>query len=124
MTQSILMLRVVRLGHSINFFGAFFSGLHCAAPAPQSIPSNDLCPILYADRKSTRLNSRHQIISYAVFCLKKKNRRNTFNSKWPLAPPKFTATSLPNTCAHSIVIALDWVGFTLPGMIELSCFFF
>src|SRR5258708_27180429 len=25
------------------------------------------------DRKSTRLNSSHQIISYAVFCLKKKN---------------------------------------------------
>src|SRR5258708_29482421 len=29
------------------------------------------------DRKSTRLNSSHQIISYAVFCLKKKkNLRN------------------------------------------------
>src|SRR5207244_11321757 len=27
-----------------------------------------------ADRKSTRLNSSHQIISYAVFCLKKKNK--------------------------------------------------
>src|SRR5207244_11863617 len=27
---------------------------------------------LRADRKSTRLNSSHQIISYAVFCLKKK----------------------------------------------------
>src|SRR5258708_26668123 len=26
------------------------------------------------DRKSTRLNSNHQIISYAVFCLKKKVR--------------------------------------------------
>src|SRR5438552_11958287 len=26
----------------------------------------------HADRKSTRLNSSHQIISYAVFCLKKK----------------------------------------------------
>src|SRR3954464_768387 len=26
-----------------------------------------------ADRKSTRLNSSHTIISYAVFCLKKKN---------------------------------------------------
>src|SRR5258708_11264456 len=26
------------------------------------------------DRKSTRLNSSHQIISYAVFCLKKKNK--------------------------------------------------
>src|SRR5258708_27405565 len=31
---------------------------------------NDLLCIL--DRKSTRLNSSHQIISYAVFCLKKK----------------------------------------------------
>src|SRR5258708_32028546 len=28
-----------------------------------------------SDRKSTRLNSSHQIISYAVFCLKKKIRR-------------------------------------------------
>src|SRR3712207_8831438 len=27
----------------------------------------------YADRKSTRLNSSHANISYAVFCLKKKN---------------------------------------------------
>src|SRR5258708_24265826 len=30
---------------------------------------------LSADRKSTRLNSSHQIISYAVFCLKKKKKR-------------------------------------------------
>src|SRR5258708_19130414 len=30
---------------------------------------------LYLDRKSTRLNSSHQIISYAVFCLKKKNNK-------------------------------------------------
>src|SRR5258708_31657567 len=29
------------------------------------------------DRKSTRLNSSHQIISYAVFCLKKKKKANT-----------------------------------------------
>src|SRR5258708_10931802 len=28
------------------------------------------------DRKSTRLNSSHQIISYAVFCLKKKKKWN------------------------------------------------
>src|SRR5688500_19792200 len=27
------------------------------------------------DRKSTRLNSSHLVISYAVFCLKKKNKR-------------------------------------------------
>src|SRR5258708_26688514 len=31
----------------------------------------------YADRKSTRLNSSHQIISYAVFCLKKKKNHDT-----------------------------------------------
>src|SRR2546422_5446917 len=29
--------------------------------------------IVYPDRKSTRLNSSHGYISYAVFCLKKKN---------------------------------------------------
>src|SRR2546426_8070186 len=28
------------------------------------------------DRKSTRLNSSHLVISYAVFCLKKKNKMN------------------------------------------------
>src|SRR5258708_22106837 len=30
------------------------------------------------DRKSTRLNSSHQIISYAVFCLKKKKKANRY----------------------------------------------
>src|SRR2546426_5814580 len=30
-----------------------------------------------ADRKSTRLNSSHLVISYAVFCLKKKKKRKT-----------------------------------------------
>src|SRR2546430_6674424 len=31
----------------------------------------------FEDRKSTRLNSSHSQISYAVFCLKKKKRYNT-----------------------------------------------
>src|SRR5947208_10294305 len=35
-----------------------------------------LPPPLLGDRKSTRLNSSHQIISYAVFCLKKKNHKS------------------------------------------------
>ena len=43
----------------------------------------------------------------------------TFSSKLPDAPPMLTATSLPITCAHSMVSASAWVGFTLPGMIEL-----
>src|SRR5438132_2903187 len=37
------------------------------------VPSNPL--IAWGDRKSTRLNSSHTVISYAVFCLKKKNKK-------------------------------------------------
>ena len=33
------------------------------------------------DRKSTRLNSSHQIISYAVFCLKKKKQKKKTKKK-------------------------------------------
>src|SRR5438477_7070641 len=35
-------------------------------------------PPTWRDRKSTRLNSSHMSISYAVFCLKKKNK----NQQW------------------------------------------
>src|SRR5262245_64246198 len=35
---------------------------------------------LWEDRKSTRLNSSHLGISYAVFCLKKKKNSTTFNT--------------------------------------------
>src|SRR2546430_10960914 len=34
------------------------------------------------DRKSTRLNSSHSQISYAVFCLKKKNNNSVENKKY------------------------------------------
>src|SRR5258708_8280984 len=36
------------------------------------------------DRKSTRLNSSHQIISYAVFCLKKNKLRHAYARRWLL----------------------------------------
>src|SRR5689334_23485542 len=36
----------------------------------------DKRPILSEDRKSTRLNSSHSSISYAVFCLKKKKKKH------------------------------------------------
>src|SRR2546426_3645526 len=40
----------------------------------------------FLDRKSTRLNSSHLVISYAVFCLKKKKkgRKNTFIRKFDI----------------------------------------
>src|SRR5438552_13934776 len=53
------------------------AGLPLLALAPQAM-LGDLRQHLVGereqDRKSTRLNSSHQIISYAVFCLKKKTR--------------------------------------------------
>src|SRR5437762_12014486 len=36
---------------------------------------------VYTDRKSTRLNSSHRCISYAVFCLKKKKKNNKNTKK-------------------------------------------
>src|SRR2546426_7274727 len=36
-------------------------------------------PSQATDRKSTRLNSSHLVISYAVFCLKKKKEKNLSN---------------------------------------------
>src|SRR5258708_17552431 len=42
----------------------------CSPTEPAPLPGPNR-----RDRKSTRLNSSHQIISYAVFCLKKKKLR-------------------------------------------------
>src|SRR5256885_12905933 len=38
-------------------------------------PNGLLQPVQARDRKSTRLNSSHLVISYAVFCLKKKKNQ-------------------------------------------------
>src|SRR5256885_1503673 len=38
------------------------------------------CRVASADRKSTRLNSSHLVISYAVLCLKKKTQLNINNT--------------------------------------------
>src|SRR5256886_8204247 len=41
-------------------------------PLANAVPAHSTAPRL--DRKSTRLNSSHSQISYAVFCLKKKKK--------------------------------------------------
>src|SRR2546426_8101282 len=43
--------------------------------APSGVVFGHVLPVLHQDRKSTRLNSSHLVISYAVFCLKKKTPR-------------------------------------------------
>src|SRR2546426_6507922 len=41
----------------------------------RTVPGRRRTPAPMADRKSTRLNSSHLVISYAVFCLKKKKKK-------------------------------------------------
>src|SRR5437879_6868057 len=56
--------------------GGFFHtppGLGAGAPAGEAV-------FAQLDRKSTRLNSSHRCISYAVFCLKKKKKEKTKSS--------------------------------------------
>src|SRR2546430_6543427 len=70
----------------------------------------DQAAVLLKDRKSTRLNSSHSQISYAVFCLKKKKRHlhsrmmGTQLSHNPLhpAPQPFSSSNIPTLRPDSI----------------------
>src|SRR3989442_9231084 len=53
-----------------------FGGRACRHLVESVLQENRLDGFGSGDRKSTRLNSSHVRISYAVFCLKKKNRRS------------------------------------------------
>src|SRR3712207_7323977 len=61
---------------SISSYSSFFHTKHLKTSVSQELPvpiSQKDCNIkISEDRKSTRLNSSHANISYAVFCLKKK----------------------------------------------------
>src|SRR5438552_7672370 len=67
-------LRGVLDDNEIVSFGDPHYGIHVRHLAIQV--DRDDCAASIRDRKSTRLNSSHQIISYAVFCLKKKKLRS------------------------------------------------
>src|SRR5438552_10968225 len=45
-----------------------------ADPEGEATQTQEASAAGHGDRKSTRLNSSHQIISYAVICMKKKNK--------------------------------------------------
>src|SRR5437762_8388144 len=61
------MLKLRRIWIAIDFHGSDGAGWHVEFSALDTINK---------DRKSTRLNSSHRCISYAVFCLKKKKKKN------------------------------------------------
>src|SRR2546430_4459561 len=71
--------------------------------------ANDLVDLLLRlqDRKSTRLNSSHSQISYAVFCLKKKNHTTSWrpliplgHGSWPAQPGGTAPVGSPSHCGH------------------------
>src|SRR5258708_22606515 len=68
---------MIKINPGFNFHfgdGAFFGALPIAQHAGEvRFEKGAITKVkVETDRKSTRLNSSHQIISYAVFCLKKK----------------------------------------------------
>src|SRR5258708_25369830 len=70
--------------------GIFLASIPLLVRLPQAQLYFDVGPAAGSrrgDRKSTRLNSSHQIISYAVFCLKKKKKNLLSSSEhtwWPV----------------------------------------
>src|SRR5687768_17673561 len=58
--------------------------------------------LLLEDRKSTRLNSSHGYISYAVFCLKKKNPRTNAGRRRRLIPLYLIARGVAAACSHCL----------------------
>src|SRR2546430_10167888 len=58
----------------------------CAGREPGGAQAQEGRGSVEADRKSTRLNSSHSQISYAVFCLKKKKNQHSMASAYRGAP--------------------------------------
>src|SRR5205807_8627904 len=54
--------------------GVMVAGWNVAFPPGESLAKLVVWLVKVQDRKSTRLNSSHLVISYAVFCLKKKKK--------------------------------------------------
>src|SRR2546428_6148312 len=52
----------------------------CAVGCERGVPAAHACAVGCEDRKSTRLNSSHDQISYAVFCLIKKTAHSLLNT--------------------------------------------
>src|SRR2546426_4177216 len=61
-------------------FTSHSSSDHATTPTNRPGLFSTSSPATRPDRKSTRLNSSHLVISYAVFCLKKKNKDQSISS--------------------------------------------
>src|SRR5699024_11537622 len=64
----------------IYFYLIFLCHTSCLSLSCTSSSCTTSIPLRFSDRKSTRLNSSHVSISYAVFCLKTKRCLHRHNS--------------------------------------------
>src|SRR5256884_1660164 len=64
-------------------------------------------PEIRRDRKSTRLNSSHGYISYAVFCLKKKSNITYFIRRWR-KDPSSCRNERPPSCQNRTFDVSDY----------------
>src|SRR5256884_115942 len=78
------------------FAGSAFPARRSAATAAAESPRAS------RDRKSTRLNSSHGYISYAVFCLKKKKKRNLTSKRGEVGYRMLTRAQLMDRQTHAI----------------------
>src|SRR2546422_2872529 len=74
MPRTRLRFRRAIIAFSLAALG--MAGVDAVSPAFSQTPPPSVTLKVEEDRKSTRLNSSHGYISYAVFCLKKKKKQN------------------------------------------------
>src|ERR1035441_10300653 len=79
--------------------------------------------IHFSDRKSTRLNSSHLGISYAVFCLKKKKKNKASNLQYHPVVSRRPCTLRP--VHHALPMYYDSGILSMPTVVSnFVCFFF
>src|SRR5256885_3795544 len=89
-------VEATNMGDAINYLEdgmeaevVFYDGKAISCELPTSVEREITWTEPAVDRKSTRLNSSHLVISYAVFCLKKKKQTS------PIAHPLLKNTHVP-----------------------------
>src|SRR5258708_32043761 len=102
-TPSQLFLFLTRLGFDcFPVLRRVSLPIHAYGPASSAQVSLLSVP---RDRKSTRLNSSHQIISYAVFCLKKKKKLILISLMPIISSPRIVVI---DCYLHVIVFPVTW----------------
>src|SRR2546422_2880244 len=95
------------LARAVAVEGILRNPLQTVNAATQGAQGHLTCHSPRRDRKSTRLNSSHGYISYAVFCLKKKKKNTLYPNKQPIPEVFFNPRASHSVSGHLNNI-LEW----------------